>query len=133
MSVREQYSGDQFPQVLAGTTGSASVLLYKSTGSALMYSVGAGTANSKDFIGIAVDNFIKGSYVAVQCEGVVQLTKHASSNKIELGDRIYGSKTTENVGTLAGGTCIGVCAKQSSTSDSYVAVKLLPFYYSPGA
>jgi predicted RecA/RadA family phage recombinase len=134
MSVIEQYSGNQFPQMLAGTIGSAGDIVYVSTGSLLTHKTAAnGTGVTNKFLGIAVNDFVAGSYVAVVSEGVVELTKHVSTNKIEVGDRIYGTKSSNKVGTLAGGTCLGICVKQSSTSDTYVSVKLLPFYYSPGA
>jgi predicted RecA/RadA family phage recombinase len=104
--------------------------MYYTSGSAFPWkgaAKGTGSASAK-FLGVLVDTTVKGSYGAVLAEGVVQLPKATTTSKIEVGELIYGGETTNNVGTLVGGTALGVCFKQSATTDSYVSVKLLPFY-----
>lgn len=129
MATIEQYDGGLFPYVLMGTGGTAGDIIYLSTGSGLTYkSASTGTGVSGAVIGILVDNTAKGSYGAVNCEGIAQLQKHAATQVIEVGDRIAGTKSSNKVGTVLKGTAWGICAKQSASTDTYVSVKLLPFY-----
>ncbi len=132
MSVLEQYVGKQAPYVMMGTSGTSGDLLYLSTGSALTCKSSANYAsdNTNAFIGVLVDSTVKGTYGAVLSKGVVQLEKLVSTNKIELGNIVYadGAAKDNKVGTVAAGTAIGVCIKQSATSDTRVSVKLIPFY-----
>ena len=128
MASIEQYSGDILPHVMLSTAGTAGDLMIKSTGSAATYKSGDGTANSKSFIGVLVNNTAAGSYGAVKCNGVVQLQKHAATQVIEIGDRIAGTKSSNLVGTILKGTAIGICAVQSGSTDTYVSVRLLPFF-----
>lgn len=132
MATIEAYQGDRIPYVMMGTSGTSGDLMYINTGSVLTLksNANAGTENTSDFAGILIDSTVKGSYGAVLCERVVNLTKLLSTNKIEVGDIIYadGAAADNKVGTVAGGTAIGVCVKQSSTADATVATKLLPFY-----
>jgi predicted RecA/RadA family phage recombinase len=129
MSTFEQYSGAQFPLILMGTNGTSGDIIYHSTGSGLTYkSASTGTGVSNKVIGVLVNTTAKGSYGAVAADVVVQMEKHAAANKIEVGDVIYGTKSSNKVGTVAGGTAFGVCVKQSATTDTYVSVRLLPYY-----
>ena len=129
MSIIEQYSGDVLPSVMMGTDGTSGDLMYKSTGSAMTYkSASTGTGVSLSFMGILIDSAVTGSYGAILTNGVVQLEKHAAANPIEVGDTIFGTKSSNKVGTVAGGTALGVCAKQSATTDKYVSVMLRPFW-----
>ena len=131
LSVIEQYTGNVYPLVLMGTDGTAGDLMYYSTGSGMTYkSASTGTGVALAFMGVLIDSTAKGSYGAVLAEGVVQLAKHTATNKIEVGDTLYGTKSSNKVGTLAKGTALGVCVKQSGTADTYVSVKLLPYYIS---
>ncbi len=131
MATIEQYGGRQFPYVLMGTYGTSGDLVYHSTGSGMTYkSASTGTGVSDQFLGILADSCATGDYSAVICDAVVQLEKHAAANKIEVGNVIYGTKSSNKVGTVAGGTAIGVCFKQSATTDTYVSVKLLPYFVS---
>ena len=129
MASIEQYSGNVIPHVLMGTSGTAGDLMYVSTGSGMTYkSHTTGTAISNAFIGVLIDSTVKGSYGAVLCSGVVQLEKHAAANKIEMNDMIAGTTASNKVGTILKGTNIGVCVKQSATTDTYVSVKLIPCF-----
>ncbi len=131
MTTIEQYSGKQYPYVLMGTYGTAGDLVYHSTGSGMTYkSASTGTGVSGAFLGVLADSCATGDYAAVISDGVVQLAKHTAANKIELGDQIYGTKSSNKVGTVAGGTALGVCFKQSATTDTYVSVMLIPYYIS---
>ena len=131
MSVIEQYSGNILPHVLMGTAGTAGDLIYHSTGSGMTYkSAATGTGVSDQFLGVLIETTAAGSYGAVLCAGVVQLQKHAASQKIEMTDILYGTKSSNLVGTVAGGTAIGVCVKQSATTDTYVSTLLIPFWIS---
>lgn len=126
MASIEQYSGKVIPRVLMGTSGTAGDLMYVSTGSGLTYkSAATGTGVSNAFVGVLIDSAVKGSYGAVAADPVVQLEKHAAANKIEMNDLIYGTKSSNKVGTVAGGTALGVCVKQSATTDTYVSVKIV--------
>lgn len=130
MASIEQYSG-KLIEAMMGTNGTAGDLVYLSTGSLLTYkSASTGTSVSNAFAGVLVDTAVKGSMAVALCEGVVQLEKHTSSNGIEAGDRVYGTKSSNKVGTLAGGTCLGIAAKQSATTDTYVSVRIQPFFVS---
>jgi predicted RecA/RadA family phage recombinase len=118
-----------FQYCLAGTGGTAGDLMYLSTGSVLTYkSASTGTGVSNAFLGVLVNDVAAAGYCAIEGDKVVQLEKHTTTNKIEMGDVIYGTKSSNLVGTLAGGTALGICAKQSSTADKYVQVKLTPYY-----
>ncbi len=129
MAVIEQYSGDILPQVLFGTAGTAGDMVYISTGSGLTHkSASTGTGVTLAFAGVLIDNVAAGSYGAVLINGVVQMPKHATANKIEVGDRLYGTKSSNKVGTVVGGTALGVCVKQSATTDPNVSVKVIPFW-----
>lgn len=132
MATIEAYKGDRIPYVMLGTSGTSGDLCYISTGSikTLKSNANSGTENTSAFAGLLIESTVKGSYGAVLCEGVANLTKLASTNKIEVGDIIYadGAASDNKVGTVVGGTAIGICAKQSSTTDTTVAAKLLPFY-----
>jgi len=131
MATSEQYSGNQYPYVMMGTNGTSGDLVYASTGSGMTYkSASTGTGVSNAFIGILADSCSTGDYAAVTSECVAQLAKHTAANKIEVGDVIYGTKSSNKVGTVAGGTALGVCFKQSSTTDTYVSVRLIPYYVS---
>jgi len=129
MSTIEQYTGKVLPHVLMASAGTAGDLIYLDTGSGKPYDgASTGTGVSNAFVGVLASTTAAGSYGAVVADTVVQLEKHASTNKIEAGDMIYGTKSSNKVGTVAGGTALGVCVKQSSTADTYVSVRLLPFY-----
>lgn len=131
MATIETYDGAVIPQVLLGTGGTAGDLARLSTGSAMTYkSFATGTAGASTFVGILIDSADAGSNVAVLSDGCVNLLKHSATQVIEVGDKIYGTKATNRVGTLAKGTALGVCFKQSATTDNYVVTKLLPFYIS---
>lgn len=131
MSVIDQYSDTIYPSVMMGTNGSAGDLVYKSTGSGLTLktNANAGTENTSAFLGVLIDHTVAGSYGAVISEGVVSLAKLLTANKIEVGDKVYadGAASDNKVGTVAGGTAIGVCFAQSGTTDARVSVKLLPY------
>lgn len=129
MASIEQYSGNVIPHLLMGTAGTAGDLIYVSTGSGMTWkSSSAGTGVANAFIGVLINNTAAGSYGAVLCNGVTQLQKHASTDVIEVGDMIAGTKSANTVGTLLKGTNIGVCVKRSSSDDTYVSVKLIPFF-----
>lgn len=118
-----------FQYCLSGTNGTSGDLMYLSTGSVLTYkSHATGTGITNAFLGVLVNDVKTGSYCAIESEKVVKLQKHAATQKIEMGNIIYGTTASNLVGTLAGGTSLGICAKQSSSADTYVSVKLTPFY-----
>jgi predicted RecA/RadA family phage recombinase len=126
----EQYSG-KLIEAMMGTNGTAGDLVYLSTGSFLTNkSASTGTSITTTFTGVLVDTAAKGSMAVALCDGVVQLEKHTSTNKIEAGNAIYGTKSSNKVGTLAGGTAIGFAVKQSATDDTYVSVRIQPFWVS---
>ena len=126
-TISKGWSNKPISYVLMGTNGTAGDILYISSGSAMTYkSLATGTDASSAFIGVLEETTATGSYAAVQSGGVVQLEKHAVTNKIEINNSIYGTKSSNKVGTVAGGTAIGVCVKQSATTDTYVDVELLP-------
>lgn len=128
MATIESYDKKVLPQVMSGSGGTAGDLAYLSTGSVLPYkSSSSGTGNALSFVGIYIDSVDNGSNAAVLSDGCVNLLKHAATQKIEVGNKIYGTKSTNRVGTLAKGTALGVCFKQSDTTDSYVVTKLLSF------
>lgn len=131
MSIRDVSSPDVLRSVLMGTNGTSGDLMYESTGSGMTLKSNAdsGTDNTSAFLGILIDTTSAGSYADILCGGVVQLGKLATTNKIELGDVIYadGAASDNLVGTLKGGTAVGVCMKQSATTDANVSVKLIPF------
>lgn len=128
MAVIETYEGNIYPRVMMGTAGSAGDLTYLSTGSALTLksNADAGTDNTSAFLGVLIDHTVAGSYGAMMVEGVVQLQKILTANKIEAGDVIYANGAASNnlVGTVAGGTSIGVCVRQSPSTSAYVSVLL---------
>ena len=131
MASIEQYSGLVLPSVLMTEAGTAGDLIYVSTGSgARMASSTTGSDNSSAFIGVLINDVAAGSTAAVACNGVVQLQKLVSTNKIEFGDIVFadGAEATNYVGTVAGGTAIGICFEQSATTETYVSVRLLPFF-----
>ena len=120
-----RYSGDVW-QGIIGTVGSAGDMCYVSTGSLLTYRCNAsGTAATNAFVGVLEDSATAGETVAVRTKGVFSLPKHATANKIELGDIIYGTASANTVGTAAVGTALGVCAKQSATTDANVDVFII--------
>lgn len=129
MATIEEYDANQFPSVLAGTAGTAGDLAYISTGSMLTYkSASTGTGVSSAFAGVLVQNATAGSYCSINFGKAVKLEKHAAANVIEMGDMIYGTKSSNLVGTVAGGTAIGVCLVRSGSTDTYVTVKLIPAF-----
>ena len=131
MASIEQYSGEQIPHILMSEAGTGGDLIYVSTGSgARMASSTTGTDNSSAFLGVLINNTAAGSYGAVDNQNVVKLEKLASTNKIEIGDIIYadGAAADNKVGTVAGGTAIGVCMDQSSITDTYVSVRIIPSF-----
>ncbi len=136
MAVQEQYQGGQFPYVLMGTSGTAGDPVFSSTGSALTVKSAAGGTSlcGAVFLGLLVETTAKGSYGAVAYEGIYQMPKSATTDVIELNDRIHigtrNSASTQNlVGTVVVGTHIGICAKQSASTDPNVSVMLKPVFY----
>ena len=131
MSVIDRYTETIYPHVMMGTSGTGGDLVYVSTGSALTLKSNAnsGTENTSAFLGVLIDSTVKGSYGAVISEGVVSLEKLLTANVIEIADRVYadGAAADNKVGTVAGGTCIGICAVRSGSTDPRVSVKLLSF------
>ena len=128
MSTIESYDKEVIPQVMMGTGGTSGDLARLSTGSAMTYkSYATGTAGAATFVGILIDSADAGSNAAILSDGCVNLLKHSATQKIEVGNKIYGTKSSNRVGTLAKGTALGVCFKQSATTDDYVVTKLLPF------
>lgn len=133
MAVGEQYAGGQFPYVLMGTNGTAGDPVYTSTGSGLIVRSAAGGTHlcGAEFIGLLLETTAAGSYGAVACEGIFQMPKSATANVIELNDLIHiGTRSTAAslVGTGVIGTHIGICAKRSGSTDSYVSVMLKPAF-----
>ena len=129
MASIERQSGRQISHIMMGTGGTSGDLMYRSTGSGLTYkSASTGTAVAKDFIGVLVDSAAAGSFGAVSCNGVFDLEKHAATQVIEVGDLIYGTKSSNKVGTVAKGTALGVCIDQSGSTDTYVSVRIIPFF-----
>lgn len=131
MASTEQYTGRQFPYVMLSSAGTAGDLMYLDTGSAApLKSATTGTDNTSAFLGVLVGDTVAGSYGGIITEGVIDLEKLASTNKIEAGNIIYadGAAADNLVGTVAGGTAIGICVKQSASTDTYVRTKILPFY-----
>ena len=114
--------------VMLGRAGTAGDLMYDDAGSAMTLkgSSGKGTGLTDQFLGVLLDTTAAGSYGAIQSYGVVKLAKHASTELVEVNDIIYGTHNANTVGTLAGGTAIGICVKQSATDQTYVEVELLP-------
>ena len=132
MASIEQYSGSVIPHLLMGTAGTSGDLIYVSTGSGMTHksNTDSGTDNTEAFLGVLINSTLAGSYGAVACRSVVQLEKLASTNKVECGDIVYadGAASDNKVGTVAGGTAIGVCYKQSPTTATYVSVRLIPSF-----
>lgn len=133
MAVQEQYPAGQFPVVLMGTNGTAGDPVYTSTGSGLIVRSAAGGTHlcGLEFIGLLVETTAKGSYGAVQYEGIFQMPKSATTDVIEVNDRIHiGTRSTTQslVGTVVLGTHIGLCAKQSGSTDPNVSVLLKPAF-----
>ena len=128
MATIESYDKEVIPQIMMGTGGTSGDLAYLSTGSGMAYkSASTGTGVALSFVGILIDSADKGSSAAILSDGCVNLLKHAGTQKIEVGNKIYGTKSSNRVGTLAKGTTLGICFKQSATTDDYVVTKLLTF------
>ncbi len=132
--IGDAYPTGIFPQVLMGTNGTAGDPVYSSTGSALTVRSAAGGTHlcGAEFLGLLVENTAAGSYGAVKFDGIVNMPKSSTTDVIELNDLIHiGTRsTTESlVGTVVCGTHIGICAKQSGSTNPNVAVLLKPAFY----
>lgn len=131
MSTKEEYSGDQFVSVMMGTNGTAGDMVYLSTGSlkTLKSNSNAGSENTTAFLGVLVNTTTKGSLASVNVKQA-SLDKVTTTHTIEPGDILYanGAAATNEVGTAAGGTAVGVCCKHSSSVAPRVSAILLPFY-----
>ncbi len=136
MATTEAYSGQRIEHLMMGTNGTAGDVIYLSTGSGMTYksstATGTDATATAAFIGILEDSCSTGDYVSVLCEGVVQLDKTTTADVIEASDRVYlrNDAVAQTVGTLAGGTAIGIAAKRSGSTDTYVSTLLIPFYVS---
>lgn len=130
MGISDRYSGDQFPYVLMGSgAGTSNDPVFYSSGTMLTYKSQAGGTATGSFLGVLVNTTGTGAYGAVQCEGIVSMPKTSATDVVELGELICigtSSSTTSYAGTVAIGTHIGVCAKRSASTDSYIDVKLIP-------
>jgi hypothetical protein len=131
VSTIEEYSGNQFVSVMMGTAGTAGDMVYMTTGSlkTLKSNSNSGTENTSTFVGVLVDSTIAGSLAAVNVKQA-SLDKITTSHEIEPGDVIYanGAASNNKVGTVVGGTAVGVCCKYSGTTAPRVSAILLPYY-----
>jgi len=82
--------------------------------------------NAGAFAGILDTTTVAGSYGAVECRGVFELTKgNGTAVKIEAGQNLYGSGATAvATAQVSTGSVIGLAWEQSSSDKSKVAVTI---------